>query len=483
MFDCKFNTVGAGVVQIESIFYDLPYGLMPNKMRALQISYPVIVMEDLRGGDLLHRIDERARMKKPISERYLASTFKSAMIALDSIHKRYYIHRDIKLANMLLVSEADDSPVKLIDFGSLVQVDRASQKVLCNEPYGTPRFMAPETLRPCNKEYSTASDIWQCGCVLYYMLCADAPFNTPSEIKVGAFKTHHTTIPLSAEAKDLLEGLLAVNPADRLSMESILNHPWLGGTAPDIEFSEDYNLRVKKLNIRRKLQDIFEPRRRSSSVSSDPCRSRGGSADLTHSGIPTPFKNTSDSSTDSKGTGVISPLPGFVSTTPLTGSPSGISGSYFAGASGLLGGFVDNISRVCGWTGIDIDAEARYYFTLFDTNNDGWLSREDLHIGITLLITETTAKHLHCFPPPLAEGMCTIPTSTDTVPVPVPISAGSTAKVRLGPNVVTNIDEMFDVIDLDHTEHIDFNKFRTFYAQVLLPSSNNRTPRWRRKNA
>lgn len=82
-----------GVVQIESIFFDLPYGLMPNKTKALQVSYPVIVMEDLKGGDLLHRIDQRARMKQPISERYLAATFKSAMLALDSIHKRHYIHR------------------------------------------------------------------------------------------------------------------------------------------------------------------------------------------------------------------------------------------------------------------------------------------------------------------------------------------------------------------------------------------------------
>lgn len=74
---------------------------------------------------------------------------------------------DIKLANLLLVSEAEDSPVKLIDFGSMAQLDRATMLVLSNEAFGTARFMAPETLRPLNKEYSKASDIWQCGCVLY----------------------------------------------------------------------------------------------------------------------------------------------------------------------------------------------------------------------------------------------------------------------------------------------------------------------------
>lgn len=83
-----------GVIHIESIFYDSPMGLMPNKQKDLQHSYPVIVMESLTGGDLLHRIDARARKNKPISERYLAQTFKSMMQALDSLHRRFYIHSE-----------------------------------------------------------------------------------------------------------------------------------------------------------------------------------------------------------------------------------------------------------------------------------------------------------------------------------------------------------------------------------------------------
>lgn len=74
---------------------------------------------------------------------------------------------DIKLANVLLVSDADDSAVKLIDFGSLIQLDRATMKIITNDPFGTPRFMAPESLGRFNREYSTASDIWQSGCVLF----------------------------------------------------------------------------------------------------------------------------------------------------------------------------------------------------------------------------------------------------------------------------------------------------------------------------
>jgi hypothetical protein len=104
----------AGVIQIESIFYDTAAGLMPSKERALQHSYPVLVMESLRGGDLLHRIDARARGGHAVSERYLAATFRSAMLALQGIHKRGFIHsKDTQKASMphlLLVSLLYASP-------------------------------------------------------------------------------------------------------------------------------------------------------------------------------------------------------------------------------------------------------------------------------------------------------------------------------------------------------------------------------------
>jgi hypothetical protein len=86
------SSIATGVIQLESIFYDTPSGLMPNKERALQHSYPVLVMELLSGGDLLHRIDARARAGTAVSEKYLAATFRSAMLALQGIHKRFFIH-------------------------------------------------------------------------------------------------------------------------------------------------------------------------------------------------------------------------------------------------------------------------------------------------------------------------------------------------------------------------------------------------------
>lgn len=78
-----------------------------------------------------------------------------------------YTTGDIKVANLLMQSDADDSPVKIIDFGSLIQLDHASMRVVTEEAHGSPMSMAPESLPTFSREYSTASDIWQAGCVLF----------------------------------------------------------------------------------------------------------------------------------------------------------------------------------------------------------------------------------------------------------------------------------------------------------------------------
>lgn len=95
------------------LFNDTAEGLVPDKFPAFKCRYPVIVMELLQGGDMFNRISTRSC----VTESYLAETFLSAMWALRSIHERGYIHRDLKLDNLMLVSPADPSQVKIIDFG------------------------------------------------------------------------------------------------------------------------------------------------------------------------------------------------------------------------------------------------------------------------------------------------------------------------------------------------------------------------------
>lgn len=87
-----------GVCQLLGVFDDTPTGLMPEKYAAFSESYPVIVMEMLEGGDLFARISAR----NTVTENYLAVTFMSMVRALQSLHARNFLHRDLKLGNVLL---------------------------------------------------------------------------------------------------------------------------------------------------------------------------------------------------------------------------------------------------------------------------------------------------------------------------------------------------------------------------------------------
>lgn len=107
-----------GVVQLIGTMDDSPRGYLPNKNYAFRQAFPVIVMEKLNGGDLFQRISNRTS----VTESYLAYSFKTFIKALHSVHKRGFIHRDLKLDNVMNVTDDDASDMKLIDFGFMVSL-------------------------------------------------------------------------------------------------------------------------------------------------------------------------------------------------------------------------------------------------------------------------------------------------------------------------------------------------------------------------
>ncbi len=89
-----------------------------NKNPSFLQAYPVLVMEMLEGGDLFSRIASRTG----VTEHYLAVSFLSAVKALQSIHERGFIHRDLKLDNIMCLDSGDPTEVKIIDFGMMIGV-------------------------------------------------------------------------------------------------------------------------------------------------------------------------------------------------------------------------------------------------------------------------------------------------------------------------------------------------------------------------
>lgn len=130
------------------------------------------------------------------------------------------IHRDIKPENILLGIDGD---AKLADFGWSNYALTARETLA-----GTLEYLAPEML---NQEgHDTTLDVWCLGILLYELLVGKAPFRakTVTELKHMidrmdiSFPNH-----FSPQAKQLVKSILKVNPAERLPIVDIVNHPWV----------------------------------------------------------------------------------------------------------------------------------------------------------------------------------------------------------------------------------------------------------------
>jgi hypothetical protein len=96
------------IVQIEGIFMDSADGYIPD--RESSQPFPVIVMEALQGGDLFDRIHDKAGK---VTEKYLATAFRGVVEALHDTHQRCFVHRDLKLENLMYATKDADSTIKV----------------------------------------------------------------------------------------------------------------------------------------------------------------------------------------------------------------------------------------------------------------------------------------------------------------------------------------------------------------------------------
>jgi len=170
----------------------------------------IIVMELCAGGDLLNYVRKRRRLKEP----YAKVIFKQIIDGLCYIHSKFIAHRDIKLDNILLDGKGN---VKIADFGVSKQCQKGQLKM--TEQCGTPAYIAPEILK--DKGYTFSVDLWSAGVVLFAMLYGTVPFkaNNMEELHKLIVKGKYVLKDdISIEARNLLRGLLEVNPEKRLTI-------------------------------------------------------------------------------------------------------------------------------------------------------------------------------------------------------------------------------------------------------------------------
>ncbi len=146
--------------------------------------------------------------KNKCDEKAALYIFKQLVLGFRELVNLGIIHRDLKPANILVNSKGE---FKLADFGFAKFVDHYDSKLLYSI-VGTPLYMSPQILN--KTQYTTKSDIWSLGFILYEMLTGTYPWMGVSEADLYKnITTRPLNIPntISAYTRDVLSKMLKPN--------------------------------------------------------------------------------------------------------------------------------------------------------------------------------------------------------------------------------------------------------------------------------
>ena len=206
-----------------------------------------IFMELADGGELFDQVIDRGA--NAMDEDLARSFFLQLLAGVMHCHAHGVAHRDLKLENVLLTKAG---VVKVIDFGLsyVYEVDangKADRKTPLKDVCGSKSYAAPEVLQPAKGYDGFAADVWSLGVSLFAMLSGffpldeatskdwryarlvEAQANGKSTTKVVYAWYRRSWSHLSVAVIDLLDGLLSLDPAKRLTVDEIVSHPWCKG--------------------------------------------------------------------------------------------------------------------------------------------------------------------------------------------------------------------------------------------------------------
>jgi cGMP-dependent protein kinase len=177
------------------------------------------LMEYIKGKELFDVIRDIGLLNKQQTQFYGASM----MLAVDYLHERRIVYRDIKPENIIVIQSGY---VKLIDFGTAKEIIDRTNTII-----GTPHYMAPEVV--LGEGYSFQVDIWSIAVCMYEFMCGGVPFGEnaedPMDVYLSIINDKMVFPPFCKDHdfKSLMQQMLTKNPMSRTSkLSQVKNHIW-----------------------------------------------------------------------------------------------------------------------------------------------------------------------------------------------------------------------------------------------------------------
>eukprot|EP00300_Choanocystis_sp_HF-7_P030227 c39009_g1_i1.p1 GENE.c39009_g1_i1~~c39009_g1_i1.p1 ORF type:complete len:476 (-),score=150.64 c39009_g1_i1:177-1604(-) len=196
-----------------------------------------LILDYVRGGELFFQLKREGLFSEERVRLYTAEI----VLALEHLHSKNIVYRDLKPENLLL---DEDGHVMLTDFG--LSKEAVTRKNGARTFCGTPEYLAPEILKGVG--HGKAVDWWSLGTLVYEMLTGLPPFYSQNrKVMFERILTADLTFPshINADAQDLLIGLLNRDPDKRLGSgpgdgEELRNHPFFAALNWEQVYSRGY---------------------------------------------------------------------------------------------------------------------------------------------------------------------------------------------------------------------------------------------------
>ncbi|KAL3101328.1 hypothetical protein niasHT_028084 [Heterodera trifolii] len=178
-----------------------------------------LVMEYASGGELFDYLVAHGRMK----EKEARAKFRQIVSAVQYLHSKNVIHRDLKAENLLLDA---DMNIKIADFGFSNTFSPGNKlDTFC----GSPPYAAPELFQ--GKKYDGPEvDVWSLGVILYTLVSGSLPFDGQNlkELRERVLRgKYRVPFYMSTDCENLLKKFLVLNPIRRGTLEMIMRDKWM----------------------------------------------------------------------------------------------------------------------------------------------------------------------------------------------------------------------------------------------------------------